>query len=152
MTSQADLVSLFLGPLEEAGIRAFDSRAYYVPPVEGLEREASRTRGGHFNLIHRDTSLRADAYVLSADPLETWAFERRLRLPVEGISISAAPPEYVIVRKLQYYRDSGPDRHLRDVASMLRLSGEQVDSDSFIHWVDRLDLREQLEAAKGYQG
>ena len=30
-----------------------------------------------------------------------------------------APPEYVIVRKLEYHREGGSDKHLRDIASML---------------------------------
>ena len=38
-----------------------------------------------------------------------------------------APIEYVILRKLEYFRASGSDRHLRDVAMMLRISGDSVD-------------------------
>jgi len=54
-----------------------------------VRREASRVRHGHFNLIHRESA--------------------RGR-------ISVAPPEYVILRKLQYYGDSASERHLRDIA------------------------------------
>ena len=48
--------------------------------------------------------------------------------------------EYVILRKLQHYRDSGSDRHLRDIAMMLRISGDMLDRDALATWLSRLDL------------
>jgi hypothetical protein len=53
--------------------------------------------------------------------------ERRTRIALESRSISVAPLEYVILRKLDYYRMSGSERHLHDVVSMLRISGDVVD-------------------------
>ena len=44
------------------------------------------------------------------------------------MSIWLAPIEYVIVRKLEYFRASASERHLRDVAMMLRISGPLVES------------------------
>ncbi len=38
-----------------------------------------------------------------------------------------APPEYVIVQKLLFRRAGGGDRHLRDIAWMLRVSAELID-------------------------
>lgn len=129
----------------------FDPEMYYVPPVEVLEDAANRPRGGHFNLIHGETALRADVYVKGDDPLHAWAFDRRLRLPVEGMSIWVAPVEYVIIRKLEYYRMSGSERHLRDVAMILRISAASVDALALGRWIDTLDLREVLEAAERYE-
>ena len=71
-------------------------------------------------------------------------------MPLDTITISVAPIEYVILRKLEYFRMSGSDRHLRDVASMLRISGELVDDRELDAWVERLDLREQLLAARSF--
>jgi hypothetical protein len=45
----------------------FAGGAFYVPPIEVLEEEAARQHGGHFNLIHRDTSLRAHVYLIGDD-------------------------------------------------------------------------------------
>ncbi len=33
---------------------------------------------------------------------------------------------YVITRKLEYFRESGSDKHLRDMAGMLELSSDQI--------------------------
>jgi len=132
-------------------VSAFPADEFYVPPVEALEQEAVRPEGGRFNLIHRETALRADIYLAGHDPLHAWAFGRRLRLPVDRMAIWVAPLEYVILRKLEYFRISGSDRHLRDIAMMLRISGDSMDAEAFGRWVGKLDLRETLEAARGYR-
>jgi hypothetical protein len=129
-------------------LSAFEAAAYYVPPAEALEEEVSRPEGGHFNVIHRKTALRADVYLAGDDPLTAWAFDRRTRLQVGENEIWVAPIEYVILRKLEYYERSGSDRHLRDVSMMFRISGETVDSDVLLEWCDRLDLRETLDRAR----
>lgn len=129
---------------------AFDEAAFYVPPLAALAEEAARTDGGHFNVIHRETALRADVYLAGADPLIGWAFDRRVRLQVGGAGIWVAPIEYVILRKLEYYKQSGSDRHLRDVAMMLRISGDTVDTDSLMTWAERLDLAGTLEQARRF--
>lgn len=129
---------------------AFDPATFYVPPVEALEEEISRPEGGHFNVIHRETALRADVYLAGDDPLIGWAFDRRVRLQVGGAGIWIAPIEYVILRKLEYYEQSGSDRHLRDVAMMLRISGDTVDSGSLLQWAERLDLLETLKRARSF--
>jgi hypothetical protein len=64
--------------------------------------------------------------------------------------IWVAPIEYAILRKLEYYEQSGSDRHLRDVAMMLRISGDTVDSDSLLEWAQRLDLVRTLERAREF--
>ncbi|HUP51402.1 MAG TPA: nucleotidyl transferase AbiEii/AbiGii toxin family protein [Longimicrobiales bacterium] len=131
-------------------VGAFDPKLFYVPPVETLRTEARRPRYGHFNIIHRDSALRADVYILSRDPLQQWGFSRRRTLDLESTTISLAPPEYVIVRKLEYYRDSGSDRHLRDIAMILRISEGHVDLPEVVAWVGRLGLEAQWSAARRF--
>lgn len=127
---------------------AFDPADFYVPPTETLEEEAARPTGGHFNLIHGRSALRADAYITAGDPLEAWAFDNRERISVGGRDIWVAPVVYVIVRKLEYYISSTSDRHLRDVAAMLRVSADAIDRVELERWLSTAELREALEAAE----
>lgn len=140
--------------LGESGIQrfiaAFDTGDFYLPPEETLTDEVLRPEGGHFNVIHHDTALRADVYLAGHVPLHRWALDRVLRLPLGGEAISVAPIEYVILRKLQYFRDSGSDRHLRDISMMLRLSGDTVDRPALDDWCRRLELTAWLERAEGF--
>ena len=130
---------------------AFATGDFYVPTDEVLEEEAARPRGGHFNVIHGETALRADVYLMGDDPLHAWAFARRERVPLEGMAIWVAPIEYVVLRKLEYFRASGSDRHLRDVAMMLRISGDSVDQLELERWIGELDLREAIQKAQRYE-
>ncbi len=149
-TRDIDIV-LKLDPSETARFAtAFDPARYYVPPPDALRREAGRLRLGHFNVIHKDTGLRADVYVLDHGELHQWGFSRRIALALEATTVSLAPPEYVIVRKLQYYRDSGSDRHLRDIAMMLRMSADRIDLAEIASWTSRLGLEGQWAAAQAF--
>jgi hypothetical protein len=56
----------------------------------------------------------------------------------------------VILRKLAYYELSGSDRHLRDVAMMLRISGDTVNPGTLLQWAEGLDLLQVLEQARHF--
>jgi hypothetical protein len=114
---------------------------FYVPPAEVIATEMARERRGHFNVIHADSGLKADFYTANRDEFHAWAFRHANQYSIASISISLAPPEYVIVRKLEYYREGGSEKHLRDIRSMLAISGEQLDRPALNEWIQRLGLQ-----------
>ncbi|HEU5125392.1 MAG TPA: hypothetical protein VFW05_15175 [Verrucomicrobiae bacterium] len=57
-----------------------------------------------------------------------------------GETLVLAPPEYVIVRKLEYFREGGSDKHLRDIRAMLHVSAEQINLSELNEWVQRLGV------------
>lgn len=125
---------------------AFPDQDFYCPPLEVLEAEAGRARRGHFNVIHRATGFRADVYVAGRDPLHRWAMERRRSIALGGDGVWVAPPEYVIVRKLEYYREGGSEKHLGDIAGMLHLSRGAIDEPSLVELIKTRGLEEQWRA------
>jgi hypothetical protein len=126
---------------------AFSEPDFYLPPREVLTEEMNRRTGGHFNVIHRDTALRADVYLVGDDPFHAWALARRHTIHVDTGKIQLAPIEYVIVRKLEYFQASGSDRHLRDIAMMLAVSGDLIDSTALQAWSARLGVSDALDLA-----
>ncbi len=120
--------------------KAFDPAEFYVPPVEIMEIEARRLAHGHFNVIHTATSLKADIYPSGIDPLHRWAMARRQAVPVGAETIWVAPPEYVVIRKLEYLRDGGSDKHARDIRAMLHGLGDRVDGNAILTEVERRGL------------
>ncbi len=98
---------------------AFPDAEYYVPPDEALFLEISRGTRGAFNLIHHATQFKADFYLAARDPLHTWALKHRRRISLEGGEAWIAPPEYVVLRKLEFLREGGQDKHVRDVRFIL---------------------------------
>ena len=62
------------------------------------------------------------------DAVEESQIRRRLRrLILPGLEAWCSPPEELIIKKLSYYQQGASDKHLRDIASMLRISPEQID-------------------------
>jgi hypothetical protein len=97
----------------------FPESEFYRPPREVVELEQNRDQHGHFNLIHFDSGFKADVYLSTRDPLHEWAIGNRKLVEIEGTQLWLAPPEYVIIRKLEFYREGGSDKHLRDIRGML---------------------------------
>lgn len=119
LTADIDVV-LLLNPKDLPALRsAFPESDYYVPPEETLREEVAREARGMFNLIHHKSQFKADIYLAGGDPLHAWALERRRRIDLAGSGAWIAPPEYVIVRKLEFLRDGGSDKHLRDIRFIL---------------------------------
>ena len=148
LTNDIDIV-LDLSPSDiERLSGTFGSGAFYCPPPEVMRAEIERPLGGHFNLIHLDTALKADLYPAGADPLHQWALERRRPIAVGDERVWIAPPEYVVLRKLQYFRDSSSDRHLRDIRGMLRELGSDINLTQLVADIERLGLVEQWEAVR----
>jgi hypothetical protein len=117
LTADIDVV-LLLKPQDLPALRnAFPAADYYSPPDETLRE--SMNSGGMFNLVHHASQFKADIYVAAGDPLHAWALEHRRRIDVAGTGAWIAPPEYVILRKLQFFREGGSDKHLRDIRFIL---------------------------------
>jgi len=145
-TRDVDLV-VTLGPDDASRLAAaFPPERFYVPPPEVIAEESRRPRHGHFNLIHLETSLKADIYPAGDDPLHAWGMARRARHDVSGVTVWMAPLEYVVLRKLEWHRDGGSARHLEDIRAMLRVSGERADRAALETWVRRLDLAAQWQS------
>jgi hypothetical protein len=122
-------------------IEVFPKAEFYLPPLETMLAETSREHSGHFNLIHLDTGFKADLYPTGRDELNAWAFRGKRTIKYEGEDIVLAPPEYVIVRKLEYFRESHAEKHLRDILAMLAVSSEQLDQVALGEWVHRRGLQ-----------
>ena len=128
---------------------AFPPPEFYVPPVDVIATEMARERHGQFNIIHADSGLKADFYTANRDELHAWAFRRASQYSIGESKISLAPPEYVIVRKLEFYREGGSEKHLRDIRSMLAISGEQIDRAALDEWIQRLGVQKEWALVSG---
>jgi len=127
MTNDVDLILFLRNQDVSSLISAFPAAEFYCPPAEVIECERLRDLRGHFNLIHHETGFRADVYLSGRDELHAWGVRNIVRAAIENETVSFAPPEYVIVRKLQFFREGGPEKHLRDIHRMLIGLGDHWD-------------------------
>lgn len=126
LTHDVDLIVVLDGEHIARLPDVFPPEEFYCPPAEVIAVEAAREQRGHFNIIHHETGFKADLYLSGRDPLHAWGLARARRLQVEGQVLVVAPPEYVILRKLEYYREGGSEKHLRDIRSMLDTSPKAI--------------------------
>ncbi|MFO1268255.1 MAG: hypothetical protein U1F67_16655 [Rubrivivax sp.] len=105
-----------------------------------MRLQLARPTRGMFNLIHHESQFKADIYVAAHDPLHAWALAHRRRIELDSGPIWLAPPEYVILRKLEYLREGGQDKHVRDIRFMLAMT--PIDR----AWVDEATQRLGLGA------
>lgn len=132
---------------------AFPPEEFYLS--EETVRRAVRNRG-QFNIIHPSSGLKIDIMIPAGTPFDRSRFGRAQRVrPGPDFDAAFASPEDVIVKKLEYYREGGSEKHLRDIAGVLRISGEAIDRSYIKEWAERLELEEiwqiileRLEAAR----
>jgi hypothetical protein len=144
LTHDIDLV-VEIGPDQVDSLcAAFNPDEFYVS-APAARRAASR--GGQFNVIHPASGNKIDFMIARKDPWGRSQFARRRReLVLPGREGYVAAPEDVILGKLWYYREGGSEKHLRDIAAMLQVSGELIDNAYLADWAKRLDLTEIWEA------
>ncbi len=128
--------------------QAFPSEEFYCPPEEAIKLEIKRPSRGHFNIIHRETGFKADCYLMGDDKLHHWGISKKRALDVEGEPVWVASPEYVILRKLEYFREGGSEKHLKDIASIVAVSPEQIDFDQLQEKISVYGLEKEWTEAK----
>jgi hypothetical protein len=148
--------------LEMASLQAFIER---FPESEFyVSREAARdaiSRRGMFTIIHPSSGLKIDVIIPGNTAYERQRFDRAKRISMApDFSPMFSSPDDVILKKLEFYKIGESDKHLRDIAGVLKISGELVDrdyiervaaqlgvSDIWLAVVQRVDGRRADEAA-----
>ena len=127
--------------------RAFPISDFYCPPEEVLQLELAREQRGHFNLIHHESGFKADIYVSGRDALHTWGLAHAIEADLDGDIVTIAPPEYVIIRKLQFFREGGSPKHLRDISRMLLSLGEEWNREALLEMISGHGLSPEWQQA-----
>ena len=152
LTLDVDLVIRFTPNDAGAFAALWPPDEFHCPPVEVISEERGRATHGHFYVIHKDSAMRADVYLAGSDEFNAWALQHRVVRQVEGEAVQFAPIEYVIVNKLRYFQMGGSDRHLRDIARMMEISGPEADLPTLERWITRLNLGAEWMKARSYEG
>jgi len=119
-------------------IAGFPADEFYLS--EDMIRDAIK-RHGQFNIIHPASGLKADVIIRKNTPFDKSRFIRMKRIrPSELYHANFAAPEDIIIKKMEYYREGGSEKHLRDIAGILKISDKEIDRSYISDWAKRLDL------------
>lgn len=124
----------------DAFCRSFPSPDFYLSPA--AVRDAV-LRCFQFNIIHTVSGLKIDVIIPHDTDFEK---SRQLRVTTmtlaNGKMVRLASAEDIILRKMEYYQEGGSEKHLRDIASILRIQKEHLDRTYISEWTQRLGVED----------
>ncbi|MCG3130572.1 MAG: hypothetical protein FLDDKLPJ_01337 [Phycisphaerae bacterium] len=150
LTNDVDIV-LALTPGKIAPFCAsFPQPPYYVSDEAVRDAVA---RHAQFNVIHSEAGLKADFMIAADSEFNRSRFARRSKVQIgPQASVMMASPEDVIIKKLEYFRERGSDKRLRDIVGILKLCPQPIDTAYILEWVDRLGLRAEWKRVRTRAG
>lgn len=148
LTHDIDLVINLNNVNVDIFLKAFPLDQFYCPPEEVIRTEINRSTRGHFNLIHHETGFKADIYFTGKEELQHWAMQNSKQIDFAGSKIYIAPPEYVIIKKLEFYKEGNAQKHLSDIKSMLTNSSELIDYSFLNKLINENGLTVEWKAAQ----
>lgn len=123
---------------------------YYIDRdmiLDAMKRRSS------FNLIHLETMLKVDVFIIKNRPYDQSAFQRKRKDALdeehEADEFYLASPEDVILNKLEWYRMGGEssERQWHDVLGIMQVQGDLMDRIYLHHWASVLKISDLLEKA-----
>ena len=137
-TNDIDLVVALPAPRVTEFMGAFPAPEFYVS--EEAIRNAVKEHG-QFNIIHPESGLKVDVMIPDDSPFNRGRFARVARVrPAADFEARFAAAEDVIIKKLEYYREGGSEKHLRDITGVLKIQGERLDREYIAGWASQLRL------------
>lgn len=137
-TNDIDIVADLPPGKIQAFCDAFPAADYYISDAAVRQAVADR---GQFNIIHPASGLKIDMIVPTRTPFERGRFARAIRVsPAEGMEALFSSPEDVIIKKMEFFRQGGSEKHLRDIAGILKVNGGSLDREYISHWSSEIGL------------
>lgn len=125
--------------------KLFPLDRFYCPPIEVLKFEI--VHRGQFNFIHHDSGLKVDVMIKKQSEHAIEEFNRRQEIALwEGFIATVATAEDVIIKKLDFYRMGGSEKHLTDIRRIVAETA--LDNDYLNKWIIQLGLANEWKKTK----
>jgi len=106
-------------------------------------------RSASFNLIHLETMIKIDVFIVKAQPYDSKALTRRQPDTLDEESsrkFFLSSPEDIILSKLQWYQGGGrvSEQQWKDVLGVLKVQADKLDLEYLKYWASKLNLSDLL--------
>jgi hypothetical protein len=143
-TQDIDLVIAATAGQIRVFIEGLPASEYYADlhaALEALQRESM------FNVIDLATGWKIDMIIRKARLFSQTEFGRRQLVSVQGLALSIASPEDVIIAKLEWSKRAQLQRQIEDVSAILRMRWEALDQSYLRKWISQLQLEKEWNEA-----
>ena len=123
---------------------------YYIDAE--MIADAIKSRSS-FNLIHTQTMIKIDCFILKDQPYSKASFERKRKDKLEelpdAISVYLCSPEDIILNKLEWFKMGGEvsERQWSDILGVIKIQSETLDREYLKTWAKELNVFSLLEKA-----
>lgn len=104
-------------------------------------------RKGEFNFIHPASGFKVDFRILKGDIFSKEQLNRRVKRKIANVWVDFISPEDLILSKLIWHKESGSDRQLEDIESVLRRQ-KKLDWKYLRKWSKQHSTLKILESVK----
>jgi hypothetical protein len=125
-------------------VKVLPDTEYYVD--EDVALDALR-RESQFNVVDLTSGWKIDLIIRKSRPFSRTEFERRITVDFQGMRLSVATAEDILIAKLEWAKRGGSQRQIEDAAGILRIQSAQLDRSYLSHWVRELELEREWAAA-----
>jgi hypothetical protein len=116
-----------------------------------MRLEACRRRS-MFNAIDNVTVLKVDFIFRKMRSFSLEEFGRRQTALVQGVELSVATGEDVVISKLEWAKLGESARQIEDVVGILKVRGKELDRAYIEKWISELDLSSEWTRARQSAG
>jgi len=147
-TRDVDFIAALLTHHVAPFLSALGNEFYFEETEIGAAVAARRS----FNIVHLDTMVKVDVFILKADAFGRSQISRRTARQLSQNDLTpifVASPEDTVLAKLQWYRDGGgvSDRQWNDVLGVIKVQGTTLDLDYMKEWARELGVADLLGRA-----
>lgn len=146
-TEDADLVA-DLRPQDVQPFVAALTATFYIDAERVLHAVKRRSS---FNMLHHETGIKVDVFLLKGDLFSLQEMNRRLLIsPLDDDAmIPVASPEDIILQKLRWYQmaNGTSNQQWNDVLGVIKVQRRSLDLPYLKEWADRIGVDDLLKKA-----
>ena len=148
-TQDIDLVIAATPVQLRAFVQSLPNSEYYVDLDAALQAHKGQSM---FNVIDLATGWKIDLIFRKSRAFSEAEFRRRQRVKLEDTLLFLASPEDAVISKLEWAKLAQSQRHIEDVAGILRMRWESLDRSYLEKWISELGLEPQWTDARRTAG
>jgi len=148
-TQDIDLVIAATPAQLRTFVQALRNDQYYVDLDAALE---AHQRQSMFNVIDLVTGWKIDLIICKSRAFSQEEFRRRQVTKLQSLTLCVASAEDVVLSKLEWSKLAQSQRHIEDVAAILRLHWESLEHSYVEKWIRELELHTEWNNARRRAG